>query len=260
MSPDQKAFMKILDELVRTEGLRQFEALSAFLELTARAFRGKTVLLEAWDKNEAEYLAKVGTFRHPKETTEACARALALLITALDAEPTDFLGPIFMECAANPHSGQFFTPWSLCQIMADMQIGEDVAEITKTRIVTIQEPACGCGAMVIAAAERLKKLGVCPARRAHCVLVDVDIRCVWASYIQCSLLGISATVIHGNTLSLETWSAWQTPTAIWFPKRLRDSETAAETTAMAPPPPPTSPEPTPATAKRGQLQLSFDDF
>lgn len=41
--------------------------------------------------------------------------------------------------------------------------------------------------------------------------VDVDLKCVHMAYLQFSLYGIPAVVIHGNTLSVEEWSRWYTP-------------------------------------------------
>ena len=29
--------------------------------------------------------------------------------------------------------------------------------------------------------------------------------------VQCSLLGIPAIIVHGNSLTLETWEVWETP-------------------------------------------------
>ena len=40
--------------------------------------------------------------------------------------------------------------------------------------------------------------------------VDIDVLCVHMSYIQFTLLGISAEVIHGNSLSNETFEVWYT--------------------------------------------------
>lgn len=45
------------------------------------------------------------------------------------------------------------------------------------------------------------------------VAQDIDIRCVWMAYIQLSLYGIPAMVIHGNTLTMEEWDRWYTPYA-----------------------------------------------
>lgn len=40
---------------------------------------------------------------------------------------------------------------------------------------------------------------------------DIDLKCVHMCYLQLSLYGIPAVVIHGNTLTLEEWSHWFTP-------------------------------------------------
>ena len=45
------------------------------------------------------------------------------------------------------------------------------------------------------------------------VAQDIDIRCVWMAYIQLSLYGIPAVVIHGNTMNMEEWDRWYTPYA-----------------------------------------------
>lgn len=42
------------------------------------------------------------------------------------------------------------------------------------------------------------------------VAQDIDIRRVWMAYIQLSLYGIPAMVIHGNTLTMEEWDRWYT--------------------------------------------------
>ena len=43
---------------------------------------------------------------------------------------------------------------------------------------------------------------------------DIDLKCVYMCYLQLSLYGIPAVVIHGNTLTLEEWSRWFTPVYI----------------------------------------------
>jgi hypothetical protein len=45
--------------------------------------------------------------------------------------------------------------------------------------------------------------------------VDVDEKAAHMAYIQLSLLGVPAIVIHGNTLSLQEWSHWYTPAHIF---------------------------------------------
>ena len=43
------------------------------------------------------------------------------------------------------------------------------------------------------------------------VATDIDLKCVHMAYIQLSLYGIPAVVIHGNTLTVEEWAYWFTP-------------------------------------------------
>lgn len=151
-----------------------------------------------------------------KYTQEQVVRmgvALALLVQIFETEPfDDVLGKLYMEFAlGNPDSGQFFTPYSLCKLMAQMQmsgIGEKVAE---KGFITVNEPACGAGAMIIALAECMKEQEFNPQTQLHVIAQDIDIRAVHMAYIQFSLLGIPAVVYHGDTLSMKTWSAWRTP-------------------------------------------------
>ncbi len=49
----------------------------------------------------------------------------------------------------------------------------------------------------------------------HVTAVDLDSTCVHAAYVQFSLLHIPATVIHGNTITLEEFSHWFTPAYVW---------------------------------------------
>ena len=67
--------------------------------------------------------------------------------------------------------------------------------------------------MVIGAVWAMQRKGIDYRRKSFFVAQDIDIRCVWMAYIQLSLYGIPAVVIHGNTLTMETWSQWYTPCA-----------------------------------------------
>ena len=128
--------------------------------------------------------------------------------------PEDVLGPIFHElCINSSRSSQFFTPQNAANMIGAMTCGvDDLSKfIRKQGYVHIQEPACGSGVMIT---------GICAAmmQKEHnynnellVEATDIDIRCVYMTYIQLSLYGVPAIVIHGNVLSCETWSRWYTP-------------------------------------------------
>lgn len=61
---------------------------------------------------------------------------------------------------------------------------------------------------------------------AYCC--DIDIKCVYMAYIQLSLYGIPAVVVHGNSLTVEEWSKWYTPIYLLDGWPLREKETNFE--------------------------------
>ena len=77
----------------------------------------------------------------------------------------------------------------------------------------INEPTCGSGTMVIGAVWAMKQKDFDFRHTSFFVAQDIAIRCVWMAYIQLSLYGIPAVVIHGDTLAMKEWSRWYTPLA-----------------------------------------------
>ena len=67
--------------------------------------------------------------------------------------------------------------------------------------ITINEPTCGGGAMVIAAAKVLKEKGINYQQAMEVVAQDLDWKGVYMCYVQLSLLGISAICVQGDTLA-----------------------------------------------------------
>ena len=73
------------------------------------------------------------------------------------------------------------------------------------------EPACGSGATILGAVWAMRQKHIDCMRNSFFVAQDVDIRCVWMTYIQLSLYKVPAVVIHGNTLTGHEWERWYTP-------------------------------------------------
>lgn len=148
----------------------------------------------------------------PGELTEM-AHILGDLTLALSIEPHDVLGNVFSELSlTNGQLGQVFTPQSLADAVAMLQIGYEFEKtIFENGFITVMDPACGAGAMPIAFAKMLAEREYNYQTQVHMTLVDVDSRAVFMSYIQLSLLGIPATVIHGNSLSLKQYDQLHTP-------------------------------------------------
>lgn len=117
----------------------------------------------------------------------------------------DILGRIFEEVNSKSNAsnmGQFFTPKSICDLMAQM--------LKEDKKVTVADPTCGSSRNLIAHS-RLD-----PSNRLNCVYYgfDLDMRCCLMSVLNFLMYGMKGYVIHMNTLSMELYSGWR----IWLPE------------------------------------------
>lgn len=173
---------------------------------------------------------------YSREELGQISQILGHLTMAMERGFHDYLGQVFMQLELGSDSGgQFFTPYDVCQFMARLTIDRDaMADAVADRgYVAVHEPAVGAGGMVLAMEEAMREVerpGV-----MHVTCVDVDIKAVHMAYLQLSLAGIPAVVIHGNTLSLEQWGTWYTPVHIFqgWGRRLRGRVEPIEAVAVA---------------------------
>lgn len=188
---------------------------SDFVEMAAIALSNAVDLAQRPGR-EARYLEIVRHYE--RDEVEQFPKMFAALVQALEAEPSDVLGGVYHDLDLHhKYAGQFFTPDDVCRMMARLLVGDGAAlreRIADRGYVTAQEPACGGGAMVIALAEELKTAGINYQQALHVTAVDVDAKCVHMAYAQFSLLHIPATVVQGNSLSLEEHGRWHTPAHI----------------------------------------------
>lgn len=213
-------FVDLFHEVECHEGMRPFEILGNWMEASYRAHRGailRFVLADepAWAANEERYMRIAAKCRHPATMT-TFGKMLGALALALETAPIDFIGPVFTSLAADHFMGQFFTPYEVSKMMAEMTLGEPDPE---KPVTFCSEPACGVGGMVLAANEVFRGRGFDIARRVHWDAVDIDARAMHGAFLQINLTGASARVVHGDSLRLDAWEATPTIAAVMFPKR-----------------------------------------
>lgn len=188
---------------------------------------------QVWREREDEYMQIVA--RHGRETMHAFAEMLALLVQGLDCElPTDLLGSIYMALElGNNHAGQFFTPSSVCELLARMTLTPaGIREIIEREgFITVHEPAIGGGATVIPVVAAVREAGYSPSAHLHVVGVDIDWTVLRMAYVQLSLLGVPCILYVGDTLKMEMRETWYSPVHIlggWAAKlRHRDEANAS---------------------------------
>lgn len=160
------------------------------------------------DGREAEYMEIIG--RYGPEDRQTFPKLMALLVAMLDPEPRDILGPLYMELeVASRDQGQFFTPPEVSNLMAEMTWSDQ--QISDRPFVTLQEPACGAGGMVLAFVKSMIDRGHDPSRKLWTQCIDVDRLAALMAYVQLSLWHVPGEILVGNTLSWEHRERWLTP-------------------------------------------------
>lgn len=218
-------FIKEFNNLARHK--HRYEVFRDFVTVGAlsvhNSFRGPR-----YDELEAEYLHIAG--RYARDEVEGFARLLGILVALLDAEPRDILGQLYLTLElGNTHTGQFFTPPEVSELMARLTYGETLKTLDKP-FITLSEPACGAGGMVLAFVKIMLSHGHDPAKRLWVQCQDVDRTAALMCYLQLSLWNVPAAVIVGNTLAMEVREVFYTPAhylGLWeYRLRRRDDEAA----------------------------------
>lgn len=142
--------------------------------------------------------------KYSSEGLEAVATMLASVIAGMEANPDqDFLGEMYMGLnLGNDHAGQFFTPYHICHLMAEMQIGEGLeAQIEREGWISVNDPCCGGGALLLAFANVCREHGINYQTSVLFVAQDIDPTVAMMCYIQLSLMGCAGYVKIGNSLT-----------------------------------------------------------
>lgn len=169
-----------------------------------------------YEKIEARYMSFVP--KYDREGLTVFSELWGIVQMALSETRSDFLGELYEELELTgskekQQRGEFFTPRHLSTLMATLSLDQEFIEraIAEKGYLSIAEPACGFGGMVIEACQRIEALGFEPSQMVFVEATDINRTCFHATYLQLSLLGIPALVKHGNTLLDEMWEVWPTP-------------------------------------------------
>lgn len=192
----------------------KWQVFSDFVEMSAISLSNAVDWVHK-EEREKRYLEIINSYE--KKEQELFPEMFACLVMALEYElktngPTDILGSVFHELELhNKWKGQFFTPMHVCEAMGMMTVPDKKEFIEDKGFISVAEPCVGSGAMVLgfAKAMQVNKLDYCS--QMVVTATDLDLKCVHMAYIQLSLYGIPAVIIHGNSITVQEWSKWYTP-------------------------------------------------
>lgn len=153
------------------------------------------------EKREETYLTLCKKYTGAEMQT--MGEMFGMVVAALDENPDqDLLGEIFMTLGlGNEHNGQFFTPYDVCRAMSALTIGDIAAQVERQGWVSVADPACGAGALLVAFANECRRQKVNYQQSVLCVAQDIDFTVGLMCYIQLSLLGCAGYVVIGDTLA-----------------------------------------------------------
>ena len=150
--------------------------------------------------------------KYNKEQANDFSQMLALLVNALEEKYQDFLGQVYMQLnLGNVKTGQFFTPYHVSKLMAEITFIDNQKDIENQDIVTLSEPCCGSGGIIIAYAETMKNHNINFQQKLFVEAIDIDELCFQMAYLQLSLYGIPARVMLGDTLAYKFRQIIYTP-------------------------------------------------
>lgn len=180
-----KELLTTLDEAAQRSGVSRGQAFEDFLHMSVCALSGGEM--------EDDYLQVVQKHSSGTPGRRGCdviAKLFGQVVSVMEETRQDVLGDLFQGAITYGEAGQFLTPDSITQLMADMSLVDMPEDTQAPRRVL--DPCCGSGRMLLSVAER----------QPHWEFVgqDVDLRCVRMTAINLALRNHYGYVIWGNSL------------------------------------------------------------
>jgi len=211
-------FVKTINEIDQSK--HRSEVFADFCELSYCALAKTACPIEKQRNDlEAQYMSVVGRYRN-KDDVRKMPKLLGLAMGELSTGGCDFLGSVAGELGVlDSKLGQFFTPYDISRLMAEITIVDLPKKIEKQGFITVDEPAAGAGGMLLAVADFVETKGYELETTLWVQARELSRPTYYMCYIQLAARGIAGQVICGNTLSMETFtSAFLPATSKFFIK------------------------------------------
>ena len=211
MTDHAKAFTATMEEAARDLAVRPWEVFGDWCEMAYCTLAALSQAPARRERYEERYMKLAGRYRG---NLDKFTKMLGQTTLALQAdERRDFLGTIYEASgfSVRKYGGQFWTPTQLAEVMARISMTDGDRT---TEIITVADPCCGSGRLLLAACKVLEENGVVVAERVWTDSTDIDAVCAQITYVQLSLAGVPGIVRHADTLSGETYDWAITPAGV----------------------------------------------
>lgn len=212
MKTDIKEFVKYLNEVSDNHGIKQEERLDAFCDFIINLFSTKSYKPEGFKPDVAtpeneDYIALVSLWSSMVAEEMEKGNAFDLFGQLYEQ--------MFLLKSKASANGQFFTPDSLCRLMADITDADVEEKLSKRGFVMVNDPACGSARTLLA--HYMAKTSKDHALAGHYYYEAADIDLPTCKMAACNMMihGMQGKVICQDQLSLPT------PTAIFYINEVR---------------------------------------
>ena len=208
-------FVRIIDWIDQSK--HRSEVFQDFCELSYCALaKNASPNPKQKDDLEAQYMAVVAKYRNKDDVCQM-PKLLAIAVTELSGGGCDFLGAVAGELGVlDSKLGQFFTPYEVSRLMAEITMTEVSKTIAEKGFVTIDEPAAGAGGMLLAVADVIEGKGHRPETTIWVEATELSRPTFYMCYIQLAARGLSGIVFCGNSLSMEMFTKAFLPATSMF--------------------------------------------
>lgn len=198
-------------------GYSRYSIFTDFLDLALYALQGRDdpyldVMERYSDHNDA---AEEGD-----RPADLFSKAFGELVQGTGEVRMDIIGDVYMRFGCNnEHFGQHFTPHSVARMMGQLTgtvSDEDLAEASPSDPVFVADPASGSGRLLVDVAD--------PGEPVVYRGQDIDSDCAKMMALNLFLTGLTGTVVHGNSLTLEEHRYWRVQNPPFGPPAIVESD------------------------------------
>ena len=212
MTKDIKQFVKYLSEVSDNHGIKQEERLDAFCDFIIRLFSTDSYKPEGFKPDVAtpennDYIALVSLWSGMVSDEMDKGRFFDLFGQLYEQ--------MFLLKSKASAKGQFFTPDSLCRLMADITDADVEEKVSKRGFVMVNDPACGSARTLLAHFMAKTRKDHALAGRYFYEAADIDLPTCKMAACNMMIHGMQGKVVCQDQLSLPT------PTAIFYINEVR---------------------------------------
>jgi len=161
-------------------------------------------MLTSLQGKDDEYLEIINQYED--EDVHRYAEMFGELQNGLAETDADLLGVIYEELGMDSDAfGQYFTPHNVCEAKAKMSLRDVDPDEYGSEPVTVADPACGSGRLLLYAARTLPE-------KVDAVFYgqDKDATCAKMTALNMCFFNIDGYSVFGDSLKLEKRRMWQT--------------------------------------------------